>query len=77
MFDIPGMMQTLSQYIAATDPAKTHQEWADEFGISRSYFTEIVNGTVIPGTKVIRRIAEVTRGAVPPAVWFIQAGSAV
>jgi transcriptional regulator with XRE-family HTH domain len=64
-------MKTLSQYIASAKTQRTHQEWAEAFGISRSYFTDIVNEKVTPGSKVIRRINEVTRGKVPPSVWFV------
>lgn len=63
-------MKTLRQYIDTAKPQRTHEEWAALFGISRSYFTDIVNGRVTPGTKVIQRIHELTRGKVPPAVWF-------
>lgn len=63
-------MKTLSQYIASAKTRRTHEEWANEIGISRSYFTDIVNGKVTPGSKVIGRINDVTKGKVPPAVWF-------
>lgn len=70
-------MKTLHQYIATSKPQKTHEEWAKLFGISRSYFTDLVNERVRPGTKVIARINEVTGGKVPPAAWFGKsAGSA-
>lgn len=71
MFDTRGM-QTLRQFIEKSKVSRTHEEWADQIGISRSYFTDIVNERVTPGTKVIRRINEVTGGKVPPAVWFRQ-----
>lgn len=64
------LMKTLRQYIEAANPKRTHLEWAQFFGISRSYFTEIVNGDVVPGTKVIRSIADATGGKVSPGVWF-------
>jgi hypothetical protein len=64
-------MKTLAQYIASSKTRRTHEEWAKEFGISRSYFTDIVNGKLTPGTHVIRRVNEYTGGKVPPAVWFI------
>ena len=69
MFDsLP--MKTLRQYIESAKPTRTHEEWAAVFGISRSYFTDIVNERVTPGTKVIKSIAQVTGGKVSPAVWF-------
>lgn len=69
MFDNKPM-QTLRQYIAAAEPSRTHEEWAQAIGITRSHFTEIVNGTAFPGRRVIERIAAETGGAVSPAVWF-------
>lgn len=69
MFDSVGM-KTLRQYIDAAKPKRTHEEWAELFGISRSYFTDLVNDKVKPGRNVMARINEATNGKVPPAVWF-------
>jgi transcriptional regulator with XRE-family HTH domain len=63
-------MRTLRQYIQSSKVQRTHAEWADYFGVSRSHFTEIVNGTARPSLKVISRINEATRGRVPLAVWL-------
>ena len=63
-------MKTLRQYIATAEPNRTHEEWSKVFGITRSHFTEILNGTAFPGRQVIERIATLTGGDVSPAVWF-------
>ena len=65
-------MRTLRTYIDQQKVKRTHAEWADLIGVTRSHFTEIVNGTARPSLKVISRINEVTRGRVPLAVWFKQ-----
>ena len=70
MFDIQPMEKTLRQFIETAEPARTHAEWAELFGMSRSHFTEVVNGTARPGRPVIERIATATGGMVPPAAWF-------
>lgn len=75
MCDIGGM-KTIRQYIDSAKPQLTHEEWAARFGISRSYFTDIVNGKVRPGTKVMEAISNATGGKVPPAVWFRKHGGA-
>lgn len=62
-------MQTLSQYIANSGSERTHEEWAQVFGISRSRMTEILGGAR-PGWKTIIKIHEVTGGQVPPAAWL-------
>lgn len=69
-------MQTLRQYIDRSKKARTHEEWAEFFGISRSHFTEILNGTAFPGKRVIQRIAERTNGKVPLTIWFQQGEAA-
>ena len=62
-------MQTLNQYISKSKARRTQQEWADEFGISRSYLSEILSGAVSPGWKTILKIHEATGGKVPPGAW--------
>jgi transcriptional regulator with XRE-family HTH domain len=69
MFD-KAIMQTLSQYIAKSKVKRTQEEWADIFGISRSYLSEILSGAVTPGWKTIAKIHEATGGKVPPAAWL-------
>ena len=61
-------MKQITSYMAET--GLTHQAMADMIGISRPFFTQIVNQTRFPSRKVIHRIAEVTNGRVPPTVWF-------
>ncbi|WP_333826881.1 helix-turn-helix domain-containing protein [Pararhodobacter sp.] len=70
MFDIQGM-RTLPEYCASAAPTRTHAEWAELFGISRSYFTDIINGKSLPGRDLIAEINKQTNGAVPPGVWFV------
>lgn len=65
-------MKTLPQYIEQSKVKRTHAEWAQIFDMSRSHLTEILNGTAHPSKKAIARIAEATKGKVPPAVWFRQ-----
>lgn len=72
MFDTRGMEQ-LRTYIERHGPDRTHQDWADAIGISRSYFTEILNGDVQPSRRVIGLIDRATDGAVPPSAWFTRA----
>ena len=62
-------MMTLPEYMQA-HPGRTHEQWAQEIGISRSHFTQIVNGSAFPSRKVIQRISAMTDGRVPPAVWY-------
>lgn len=64
-------MKTLRQFIDEADPKRTHQEWADHFGVSRSYLTEVLNGTKQASRNFISRVDVGTGGAVPPAVWFL------
>ena len=60
---------TLSEYMQR-HPGRTHEQWAADFGISRSHFTQLVNGSAYPSRRVIARIAAVTDGRVPPAAWY-------
>jgi transcriptional regulator with XRE-family HTH domain len=67
-------METLAQFITAEnthrDPGqRTLEAWAREFGISRSYLSEILNGKS-PGRDTIAKIDAATGGRVPPSVWF-------
>ena len=63
-------MQTLSQYIAKSKVKRTQEEWAEVFGISRSYLSEILSGAVSPGWKTIIKINDATGGKVPPGAWL-------
>lgn len=69
MCDIAHMPKELAEYIAAS-PTRSQQEWAELFGISRSYLSEILSGQKTPGRKAIQKIATATGGAVGPAAWF-------
>lgn len=70
MFDNKRMKHmTLQQFIGRAKQARTHEEWAEFFGISRSRFTEILNGKR-PGPRTIQQIDAKTGGRVPPNVWF-------
>lgn len=70
MFDNSSAMQTLKQYIASHPEARTHEEWAKFFDVSRSHLTEILNESARPGPRLIQRIHDRTFGKVPPTVWF-------
>lgn len=50
-------------------PGRTQEEWAREFGISRSYVSELASGAVQPSFKLACRIHEVTGGDVPVSAW--------
>lgn len=65
---------TLAEFIGS-QPKRTQAEWAEHFGLSRSYMCEILSGASIPGRKTIAKIAERTNGAVPPEVWFQPQGA--
>jgi hypothetical protein len=65
-------MQTLTSYLAS-QPKRTDQEWAEEFGISRSHFTEIRLNTAQPGKNLMMKIEQATGGKVPVASWFSSA----
>lgn len=69
MCDIPLAMMTLTEFIESR-PDRPQREWAEEFGVSRSFFSEILSGRKFPGRKTISRIEEVTGGKVPASVWF-------
>jgi transcriptional regulator with XRE-family HTH domain len=60
---------TLKSYIEA-QPGRTHAEWAERFGVSRSHFTMLLSGAAYPSRKLMQRIAEATEGAVPVTSWF-------
>ena len=69
MCDMMGIMETLNTYLARF-PGRTQQDWADIFGISRSFFAEIVGGAKSPGRKTMMSISKATNGEVPIAAWF-------
>jgi plasmid maintenance system antidote protein VapI len=69
MIDIVRMTP-LRRYIDSAEDRLTHEEWARLIGISRSYFTEIINGAKPPSRRVIGRVATVTGGKVSPNSWF-------
>jgi len=55
----------------ASYPLNASQEdWAEFFGISQSYLSQISTGARSPGKELMKRIEEKTRGAVPIMVWF-------
>jgi transcriptional regulator with XRE-family HTH domain len=62
-------MEALAQFIAGS-PKRPMEAWAKEFGISRSYLTEILSRTKQPGRATIEKISAATSGAVPPESWF-------
>lgn len=62
---------TLAEFIRShPEIARTQEEWAAHFGLSRPYLSQILSGERSPGRKAIATIAERTGGAVPPGVWF-------
>ena len=74
MFDIFDMQPNpLKTYVANQAP-RTDQEWAVLFGVSRSHFNMLRNGTAQPSKGVMVRMAEKTSGGVPVAAWFAQSG---
>lgn len=62
-------MEQLKAYIAQ-NPGHTDAQWARMFGISRSHFTEIRNGTALPSKSLMARIAKETSDGVPVTAWF-------
>ena len=62
MFDISPMM-TLPEYVAANGP-KTDEEWSKLFGVSRSHFNMLRNGTARPSVYLAQHMEQVTEGAV-------------
>jgi transcriptional regulator with XRE-family HTH domain len=61
-------MKILAQFIA-DEPKRPLEMWAKEFGISRSYLSEILSGKS-PGRATIEKIDRATAGKVPAASWF-------
>lgn len=68
MCDITDMM-TLSEYTAQF-PERTQAQWAEQFGVSRSFFAELVGNRKMPGRETMAAIEKETDGAVPIEVWF-------
>ena len=68
-------MQTLQSYIASAEPKRRHHEWAGLLGISKSHFSDVLNGKRHPGPNLIKAINALTGGAVPPAVWYLEPAS--
>lgn len=62
-----GMM-TLNDYMTAQK--KRQDVAAREIGISRSYLSEILSGTKLPGRDTIAKIALWSGNQVSPEVWF-------
>jgi plasmid maintenance system antidote protein VapI len=61
-------MSNLDTYIKSK-PEKSMQAWADDFGISRPYLYDLVNGTRLPSIEVAVRIERGTGGTVPVVTW--------
>lgn len=70
-------MNALQAYVDR-HPDRTQTDFAEQFGISRSYLAEILNGTKRPGRNAIAKIELGSGGAVPASSWFgeKQTGSA-
>ncbi|AGG91221.1 putative dehydrogenase [Sulfitobacter phage pCB2047-C] len=62
-------MATLSQYIASQEP-RSHKQWADFFGMSRSHFSECLRGVHTPSAKKMVAIQAKTGGEVTPNDWM-------
>jgi len=62
-------MTTLSQYVASREP-RSHKQWADFFGMSRSHFSECLRGVHTPSAKKMVAIQEKTGGEVTPNDWM-------
>lgn len=63
-------MQTLKNYMANYPLNASQRDWADFFGISQSYLSQILTGARSPSKELMKRIEKKTRGAVPIIVWF-------
>jgi hypothetical protein len=51
-------------------PGRKDHEWAEMFGISRSHWNMIKNGTAQPSKAVMTRMETLTDGDVPILSWF-------
>lgn len=60
---------TLNEYLESYPAAKTQAEWASEFGVSQSFFSQVLSGQRRPGFDTMVQIERKTRGAVPISSW--------
>ena len=58
----------LTEYVKQ-QPSRTQQAWADDFGISRAFFYQLISGNRNPSLAVMVRIESETGGAVPLSSW--------
>lgn len=61
-------MSTLTEYIKSREE-KSLSEWAEAFGISRTYLYGLMDGTRTPSPEVAMRIAGATANAIPASGW--------
>ncbi|HBT01608.1 MAG TPA: hypothetical protein DEB47_17530 [Citreicella sp.] len=61
-------MSNLASHINSA-PDKTKGDWARDFGISRPYLYQLIDGKREPSVEVALRIAAATGGAVPISTW--------
>lgn len=67
-------MRTLQEYVAENPHGfRTQREWAEHFGMSRSYFAEILHGRKAPSREAIRKFDKFSGGEISPEVWFREA----
>ena len=65
-------MTQFASYIAKARPDRTHAEWAEFFGISRSHFSMILNGSALPSRKLAAKIEALTKGRVKARDWPLE-----
>ena len=65
-------MTHLAKYIEKTGVRQS--SLARDLGISRSHMSELVAGKKSPSPKMIGRIRDVTKGAIPVEAWFSEGG---
>jgi transcriptional regulator with XRE-family HTH domain len=68
------LRMTLQQYLALV--GETQQQFASSIGVSQNTVSRYVNGLTIPRREQLRRIVEVTDGAVTPTDFVFPDGNA-
>lgn len=69
IFDNKGMSE-FHNFLASGKAKKTDQEWAEFFGVSRSHFNMLRNGTAQPSKTLMLRMEHLTGGEVSVISWF-------
>jgi transcriptional regulator with XRE-family HTH domain len=50
---------------------KSQSSWAADLSISRSYFSELLNGNRLPSLELASKIEVLTNGRVPAGSWHL------